>query len=152
MDHLHEKEGKVQVQLNPKCHDGHLHAEEGEDQVQFNPERQGSHLQAEVVEGQIPLKTKGCHLKAEEGEYKVQLIQSRPHGDHLHEEEGVDQVQLNPERQGDHMHALQKRVNIKSNSMQEAVVVTCMKREGQGVEARAPLSLFLAVMVWFLQS
>ena len=42
---------------------------------------------------------------------------------------------------------MQKRVNIKSNSMQEAVVVTCMKREGQGVEARAPLSLFLAVMV-----
>ena len=49
---------------------------------------------------------------------------------------------------------MQKRVNIKSNSMQEAVVdvVTCMKREGQGVEARAPLSLFLAVMVRFLQS
>ena len=39
---------------------------------------------------------------------------------------------------------MQKRVNIKSNSMQEAVVVTCMKREGQGVEARAPPSLFLA--------
>ena len=47
---------------------------------------------------------------------------------------------------------MQKRVNIKSNSMQEAVVVTCMKREGHGVEARAPLSLFLAVMVRFLQS
>ena len=31
VDHLHEKEGKVQVQLNPKCHDGHLHAEEGEE-------------------------------------------------------------------------------------------------------------------------
>ena len=44
---------------------------------------------------------------------------------------------------------MQKRVNIKSisGSRQEAVVVTCMKREGQGVEARAPLSLFLAVMV-----
>ena len=43
---------------------------------------------------------------------------------------------------------MQKRVNIKSNSMQEAVVVTCMKREGQGVEARAPPSLYLALMVW----
>ena len=47
---------------------------------------------------------------------------------------------------------MQRRVNIKSNAMQEAVVVTCMKREGQGVDARAPLSLFLAVMVRFLQS
>ena len=49
---------------------------------------------------------------------------------------------------------MQKRVNIKSisGSRQEAVVVTCMKREGQGVEAQAPLSLFLAVMVRFLQS
>ena len=61
VDHLHEKEGEDQVQLNPKCHDGHLHAEEGEDQVQFNPERQGSHLQAEVVEDQIPPKLNGCH-------------------------------------------------------------------------------------------
>ena len=31
------------------------------------------------------------------------------------------------------------------------MVVTCMQMEGQGVEARAPLSLFLAVMV-FLSS
>ena len=37
MDHLHEKEGKVQVLLNPKHHDGHLHAEEGQDQVQLPP-------------------------------------------------------------------------------------------------------------------
>ena len=42
-----------------------LKPEEGEDQVQFNPE------QAEVVEDQIPLKPHGCHLKAEEGGYKV---------------------------------------------------------------------------------
>ena len=33
VDHLHEKEGKVQVLLNPKHHDGHLHAEEGEDKA-----------------------------------------------------------------------------------------------------------------------
>ena len=116
MDHLHEKEGKVQVQLNPKCHDGHLHAEEGEDQVQFNPERQDGHLQAEVVEDQIPPKPHGCHLKAEEGEYKVQLMQSRTHGDHLHAEEGEDQVQLNPERQGDHMHAEEGEYQVQLNA------------------------------------
>ena len=69
-----------------------MHAEEGEDQVQFNPERQDNHLQSEVVEDQIPPKLHGCHLKAEEGEYKVQLMQSRTHGDHLHAEEGEDQV------------------------------------------------------------
>ena len=116
VDHLHEKEGKVQVQLNPKCHDGHLHAEEGEDQVQLNPERQGGHLQAEVVEDQIPPKRHGGHLKAEEGEYKVQLIQSRTHGDHLHAEEGEDQVQLNPEHQGDHMHAEEGEYQVQLNA------------------------------------
>ena len=57
-----------------------------------------------------------CHLKAEEGEYKVQLIQSRPHGDHLHEEEGVDQVQLNPEHQGDHMHAEEGEYQVQRNA------------------------------------
>ena len=35
MDHLHEEEGEVQVQLNPKRHDGHLHAEECEYKVQL---------------------------------------------------------------------------------------------------------------------
>ena len=36
---------------------------------------------------------------------------------------------------------MQKRVNIKSNLMQEAMVVTCMQREVQGVEAQAPCSI-----------
>ena len=54
-------------------------------------------------------------------------------------------IQFNPERQGGHLQA-------------EAVVVACMRREGQGVEAWDPPSLFLALMVWlasmkrFLQS
>ena len=48
------------------------------------------------------------------------------------------------------MHAEEGEYQVQLNT--EDVVVTCMKREGQGVEARAPLSLFLAVMVRFLQS
>ena len=36
---------------------------------------------------------------------------------------------------------MQKRMNFISNSMQEAMVVTCMQMEGQGVEAEAPQSI-----------
>ena len=36
---------------------------------------------------------------------------------------------------------MQKKMNLKSNSMQEAMVVTCMQKEGQGVEAEAPHSI-----------
>ena len=74
MDHLHEKEGKVQVLLHPKHHDGHLHAEE--------------------VEEKIPQERHGVHLQAEVGKYKVQ--HSPEHrGDHLHAEKGRDKVQHN---------------------------------------------------------
>ena len=59
-----------------------------------------------------------CHLKAEEGEYKVQLI--------------TEHIVIT---------CMQKRMNFKSNSMQEAMVVTCMQMEGQGVEAEAPHSI-----------
>ena len=62
MDHLHEEEGKVLVLLNPKRYDGHLYAEE--------------------VEDQIPPERHGCHLQAEEGEYKAQLNLERQ-GDHM---------------------------------------------------------------------
>ena len=70
MDYLHEEEGKVEVLLNPKCHDGHLHAEEGEEQIP--PERHGGHLQAEEVEYKVQLITEHMVITCMQKKVKIE--------------------------------------------------------------------------------
>lgn len=73
----------------------------------------------------------------------------------LHAEEVADQIP--PERHGGHMEG-EDQVQLKgrshvcsggSNSIQERMVVTCMRREGQGVEARVPRSI-KSLIVWLV--
>ena len=95
--------------------------------IKLIPEGQGGHLHSEEVEDQIPPERHGCHLQAEEGEYKVQLI--------------TEHILIT---------CMHQRVNIKSNSMQEAMVVSCMQMEGQRgkLGLHTALSLFLALIAW----
>ena len=56
---------------------------------------------------------------------------------HLLAEKGEDQIQRTPEHYGGHLH--EEKDKIKSNSPKNAMVLTCMQREG--VAARAQLCL-----------
>ena len=81
-----------------------LHAEEGRDNVQLNPEHYGN------------------HLNVEEGKDQVQLNPER-HDDHLQGGEGEDQVQL---QKSMWITCKQKKVIIKSNTIQNTMVITCI--------------------------
>ena len=120
MDHLHEEEGKGQVPLNPKRHDGHLHAEEVEDQNP--PKRHGGHLQAEEGEYIVQLLTEHMVITCMEKKVKIQVqLNPERQGDHMHAEEGEHQIQLNAGSHGGHLHAEGSARVGSSGSMQHYV-------------------------------
>ena len=103
--------------------------------IKHNPERQGGHLHAEEVEDQIPPERHGGHLQAEEGEYKVQLITEHIVITCMQKKVRIEFNSIQNDREITYM---QERMNFKSNSMLEAMVVTCVQMEGQ---AEAPHSI-----------